>query len=572
MNMIPTSLFFSHLTGPRLLRVALPAACVAAAGFAMPVFAEPSPMIDPGAIQERDIERRRKEELRRVPDNAPVLPGAATGAKKAKHRDAELSFSLKRVAFDKSRVFTPEEFAAIARAYEGRTVKFSELEKMLHQIDAQYARKGHPIFHAVIPPQKIKEGVLQIRLVEATFEKAEAKGNVHVRSGFVTAHIHQEPGELLDVEGLQRDLLLLKRGQELDVQADLLPGKEFGSSDVIVNVYEDEKPWMVRLFTDNFGSCSTGEYRVGVYGAYRNMLGFRDDVWVQSTKSEGDINFGGGVRFPINTWGGRAGVSFIQDETKIVNGDFASLNITGRSRLYATDATQPVYATEALFVSATGGAKVRQSLSRTSGILTSDVALYGGQAGMSVDLLPLPRVFARFTADYARGVSEAENVRTAAGTQRGGRQEYQCIHLAGYASYAFSDSADIRLSSSATLAVDDAGLPSAEQFALGGDGSLRGYCTGTVAGDSGWQASVEFRRRLGLWYIFDEPTTLVASFFYDAGAVNPYAQVLQGTGAGLEAQFSSNISARISYARGLVKTPAQTDGYDRVYFMLSLQY
>jgi hemolysin activation/secretion protein len=103
-------------------------------------------------------------------------------------------------------------------------------------------------------------------------------------------------------------------------------------------------------------------------------------------------------------------------------------------------------------------------------------------------------------------------------------------------------------------------LISNEQFALGGENSVRGYFEGDAYGDAGWSGSLELRSpfvqtRVATIHNF-APTWLHAAVFVDYGqrflldpptGVSPIRSFL-GSGFGLSANINNHVEARVSVA------------------------
>ena len=72
-------------------------------------------------------------------------------------------------------------------------------------------------------------------------------------------------------------MIRFNRTNDIQLQADLKAGTQFGTTDLELQVNEPERH-VLRLTADNLGSVGTGVNRGGVSYFNRSLLGFRDDL------------------------------------------------------------------------------------------------------------------------------------------------------------------------------------------------------------------------------------------------------------------------------------------------------
>jgi hemolysin activation/secretion protein len=127
-------------------------------------------------------------------------------------------------------------------------------------------------------------------------------------------------------------------------------------------------------------------------------------------------------------------------------------------------------------------------------------------------------------------------------------------------------------------------LLSTEQFALGGNNSVRGYFEGDEYGDSGWFTGAELRTpfintRVPGWSGF-VPTWVRGSVFMDYGqrflldapAGVESERSLWGLGFGLSANINNHFDAKLTVAWPLTATPNTPDSSPRAYLSIGGQF
>src|SRR5690606_40196049 len=75
-------------------------------------------------------------------------------------------FELDAIRFTESVFIDATVLEEIAASYRDRPVRFADLNEMLGKINAIYAERGIVSARAIVPPQTVDNGVLEVRLVE----------------------------------------------------------------------------------------------------------------------------------------------------------------------------------------------------------------------------------------------------------------------------------------------------------------------------------------------------------------------------------------------------------------------
>ena len=137
------------------------------------VLAAPDRNLDAGAgIQLerdlRDMERERVLEQIAEDEAAKDKKVEQTEKNPAVEGETEISFELKQVDCTPSEILTQEEIKSVTEKYIGRQITVKDLQEMTGKITDLYRQKGYMTCGAVLPPQRIHEGKVEIRLIEGT--------------------------------------------------------------------------------------------------------------------------------------------------------------------------------------------------------------------------------------------------------------------------------------------------------------------------------------------------------------------------------------------------------------------
>jgi hemolysin activation/secretion protein len=224
---------------------------------------------------------------------------------------------------------------------------------------------------------------------------------------------------------------------------------------------------------------------------------------------------------PFNPWGGRVGVSYTQGDIKIIQGQFATLDVTGKSNQVGVNIGQPIWATNAWLVQANAAYAYGNSESDFSSVAVSNDRYSKDTGGLSVNASG---------ADYSITLSPTFNSINWHDKILGGERSFN--------TFSGSGNAILRLPAQFS-AVFLGGwqytweklLPGDQLFPIGGSTTVRGYPSNAVAGDSGYYFNLELHRNMS-----DMISGLDVFAFVDSGSVYstfPANTQLDSAGAGL---------------------------------------
>lgn len=498
--------------------------------------AQITPQISPGAISnenERGQEQIEKTHPspRTAPQQAPVT--APEAPERGKPSASTVRFVLTGVTFDPSKFLSVPELDEAARAYVGHTIDFNNLQVLIQKINALYKSKGQVTARAVLPPQKIKDGTVHIALIEGKFGKADVKGAVRTKEPFIRDRIAMPSGVTVDVRDLSRQVVFFNRTNDVQLRAMLRPGESFGETDVELDVTEPD-PNLLQAFIDNKGVSSTGRVEGGVYYRRHDLLGVDDKFSLFGTVSRGGVDGTLSYNVPVGASGERLTASYERNHIDVVQGPFKELGITGNGQTGTIGFSHPLTATDRWLTLAILNQSVGTSTSKAAGGDLTDTITYRTAAGLSATYIGNGVL-----ATIAPSLSFAHTHNSILAEEH------------GMALFTGSGSAIMRLGDDWSAHLATAWqftpaklLPSDLLFQIGGPTSVRGYQSGTFAGDSGYFANFELHRNLDLAKGLD----LFA--FFDTGSVfatSPSARSLHSLGAGgvLHVTESVGLSASI---------------------------
>jgi len=485
---------------------------------------------DPGALQRS---QQQQQEFLNSPPQAPqavppvlrdeqAQPGAQPGPASAAR------FVLKKIEFTPSHYLSEAQLQAVAGRHVGQEVRYDDLQKVIGEINALYREQQILTARAILPPQRVADGVVRIELVEGKLGQSSIEGNETTRASWIDGWLGAQPGEPLDTSTLERKLELYNHVNSTQLNARLRPGEAFGATDLVIQAQEPPR-YQMQVFADNMGSPSTGRNELGASGAINNLLGIGDQLGVYLMHSEGADSGALNYSLPVNQSGGRLGASFSSLSSHVVSGPYRDFDVDGRSRNARLQFSQPVLHRGAWWLDGTLGFGQTRASNEILGAELGDYSVRSASVGLQATGLYDTRSFSVgliFSNNLMSSDQEDDrraNLWNFSGswTEKITDADYSVVRVGGQQS-----SSDVLLNGSLAMQ-------------LGGAGTVRGYDPGAVSGDSGYYANLEWHHRL-----FDRVTGYA---FADVGGVHTQDTPSQRIGSfGLGVDVTLTKAAQLS--------------------------
>ncbi|NLT67751.1 MAG: ShlB/FhaC/HecB family hemolysin secretion/activation protein [Acidobacteria bacterium] len=526
-------------------------------------------VVTPGALQqlriEEDERQRRMERLDQQQSAEPKVEVPAEGPAIKPDPDA-VPFFVRRIQFTKSEIIRTDELEKLAADYQGREQTLPRLQALAAAVNDEYRKRGVVTAQAVIPPQDVSAGIVEIRLVEGRLGNILLKGSNSTSTAYVLKRIGMKPGDLVDLQRLERDLLRFNRTNDVQLQAQLAPGTAFSTTDLRLFMREPSRH-SLRTFVDDGGGFSTGEYRGGVTYSNRSLFGYRDDLSLSTVQSDGQHSYSIRYGLPFNRSGGRVALAYYQDHTEIRHGSYSSLDISGESRSVVFSLRQPVYLGRFGQIDLLGGAKARRNKTWISDIFVAGTDTIDGSIGIEAQRADSHGYWVgsySFTTGSARAEERSDYWHGRGWVHR---RQYLTDRWSAVGSFSWQNTAR-RM------------LPASEQFIIGGEGTVRGLPVGTYGGNSGLTLSAELHHPIVT--IFpgdgDAPLEFNGFLFFDFGHVRIYRppdstavlnEQLSCIGWGFNLAFSRYAVAKAGFSYGMNAIPEAMGRQNALFFQVT---
>jgi len=534
------------------------------------VWAAPPPLPpeapSPGAV-EKSLQLKPVTEPARLPEIAIEEEGVP------RLGDGGVKFQLKTVIFDENLIFSPEQLREVIAAYIDQTIEIGKLTEIADAITAYYKKKGYFLTRAYIPPQTIKDGQVLIKVREGRLGDIIIKGNKRYNRDLIRNTLKIIRGEgAVRTDDVERALLLLMDYPGLNVKATFKPGSLPATSDIVLDVTEDEF-YDFSVDYSNFGSRYVSRDRIGASLSFYNLLG-RGDVF----SARGVVGGGGPDsllygRFeyvlPLGYGGTKLGIHYTCMQYDIGE-ELEMLDAGGDSKSGGIWLSHPLIRSRNFNWFLQGGFDLNNTYEHINDQEVGKDKIRYAYVGTTFQWVD---VFDGSNTINVRGCQSFAKLLD--GTDQDDIDTIRLKTDVIYSKLEMDASRIQRLPFGFAMLINGSGqwtgnrLPSSQQFHLGGAGSVRGYAQAEHSGDSGFAATGEVRiPLLGLedlrWFGRGKRVgdTLQLAAFYDYGkiwvsdAVQNGEQALdgidmQGAGVGLRFTYSPHMHFKLDWAKSV---------------------
>ncbi len=264
---------------------------------------------DAGALEQK-LKQQIENEQKEAPAESVIKKKEPTPAAP---KDNQILIEVKKFKVTGITLITKEEAAFVLAPFENRSLTLKQMNEAANAIVDIYQSKGR-IAQAVVPPQEIKDGLVEIKVtegkvgsivIEPAFEQDPPRLSKKVTKNFIS-YFNPEGG-LIDLDGLERSVTLLNEIPSVHAEVSLEPGQDDASTNIMMKV-DELSNISGRVDVTNYGSASTGYAQAITNISLNDLTGFGDNGSVDIIKSQGSLYAQGRYFMPGNYDGLRVGV------------------------------------------------------------------------------------------------------------------------------------------------------------------------------------------------------------------------------------------------------------------------
>ena len=489
-----------------------------------------------------------------------------------------LKIIINRVEFSGQSVFKEEVLQDLAKPFLNHAIDTGDLEELRFQITQMYVKNGYVNSGAIIPSQTLKDGTLNIQIVEGRLSEINIDGNGWLHPDYIRKRLMDD--KPFNTQAFQDKYLLLLNDPLIEqLNGSLKPLPKLGQSAIDLLVTR-ALPYQLALHFNNYNPPSIGAEQLQAEAWIRNLTRWGDKFDFLFDISEGSSIYAGGVAMPLNAYGTVFDFHFDTGRSSVIEEPLNKINISSHVTNFSWSLNHPVVYTADQNL--TLGVSFASRFNQTGLLDDPSFPFIRGLNNGRSKVVAL-----RFIQDYSgRFERHVLALRSTFSVGLGGvfgstvqddlngpdSRFFAWLGQVQHAWKIMDNGAQLRLRGNLQLS-DQALLPQ-ERISVGGVYSVRGYRINELVRDNGYSASVEFHYPLVAMQ-GDYANQLTIFPFMDFGAgwnTHDNADYLHAIGIGLSWQGFKHFKADFYYAHDIHKATHEASHDlqdDGIFFNLS---
>jgi len=493
----------------------------------------------------------------------------------------KIRFILKKIEVKGSTVYSHNAFKRWQKRFLDKKVSLALIYRFAEKITTKYRNDGYLLSRAIVIPQKIKNGVVTIQIIEGYIGNLKIRGPVKGAKTFLKGYgkglLRSSP---LKAKDLERYLLLIDDLPGVSVESVLVPSKdEPGASELLLTL--KHKDIDANAGIDNRGSKFNGpiQLRGGVNA--NSALGIYERIGIQTifTSSPDELFFFNGFgEIPISSEGTKLFVSgsFSKSEP---GSSLKQFEVEGDSSSFTVRVSHPFIRSRGKNLKAYLGFTSRNSETDllSTNITTDRLRILN--MGMAYDYVDRYRGINLISVDLAKGLDflDATGPGSANLSRADGRSDFTKISGDILRLQQLGQGWSFLTGFSWQYAFDP--LLSSEEFGLGGSQFVRAYDPSEVTGDQGVALKLELQKGIKTGWSYLK--SFQAYLYFDHGTIllrNPTAveedsTSLTSSGLGVRANINEWLSGYFEAGLPMSRNVGTEGNKDpRFFFSLNARY
>ncbi len=475
--------------------------------------------------------------------------------------DSDAKVEVKDFSISGNTVFTDEKLLKLLDKYRGQKLSIDELYEAARVITRYYRDHGYFVARAYIPNQEIDKdkSTVEITVIEGRYGSFKMDNSSNVDTEVTQGYMDMlTGGDIVSTQSLERQMLIINDlGGAKVTDAQIMPGKEVGTSDFIIEVSPQDK-YSGYAMIDNYGSRYTGIHRLNVGAFVNSATGVGDTLSFTGLLSQtGDLaNARVAYDRYIGYSGLKAGFSAAYTEYELGK-EFKDLEAKGDTTQLSANLSYPLVKTRAhtldvklsydhkeLNDQTVNSDSKKQTDSLTAALSDSFNTAWFNRFGKLSSTVSVTAGELELKTDDAKANDADIDSRGGYSKLNAEITQMQTLSRSLYLTATFKGQQSL-----------GENMDSSESFSAGGAYGVRAYKDSELSGDRGYLASLELSYKLPNY----KGITQTLSTFVDhakvwtyhdkPAGINENSRILNGAGIGYSAGYK-DFSVQTTFARG----------------------
>lgn len=528
----------------------------------------------------------------RIPSNRPILalaflaargvfaqtapPSQPAPAQQLEVTAPAATVLVRNFRFTGNTVFSSAELNSVVTEYVGRELAFEQLDDARRKVTQYYIDRGYVTSGAILPVQSIADGEVLIQVIEGRLERLDISGNKELTRDYFAQRLAPALQAPLRIDAIKDEMEILQQNPRVtSLQGKLLPGSELGLAVYDLNIQEAQ-PWRIGFQFDNAGTPSTGAERLAVVASHLNLTGVGDTLSLRYGPMAGGVahpkfapanDIAAQYTRPIFGDSTSVTLFFARNDLSLLEPPLSTLGSETTTDSMAVALQQTLWQTPRNKIDLTLTLSRRDNQTSLLGRNFSfaegavDGWMHTTALRTAIDWTTRSDTYVlSFKSELSIGLDAL-----GATIHSGDIPDSRFISWLGQAQQAWRlESLNATLLARESLQFADRHLLALEQYALGGNDSVRGYRESTLLRDDASLLSLELRHPL---LSLDKGFSVDGAIFSDFGygwdhGLSSRGKLLSSVGMGLLFNVTSHVRGEIYWGIPLSNRPHGDDLQD----------
>jgi len=415
-----------------------------------------------------------------------------------------------RFRFEGNTLFKDKELAALVDDFLNRELQEEDIDEIAYRLTLHHVNKGYISSGVTIPDRRPRDGELEIVITEGRLTMVIVQGTQRLAKWYARQRVRRGSDEPLHFPTLQHQLQILQTDPNIRrINAELKPSHLPGEATLLMEIAESPT-WTCGLDFHNYQQPDTGAEQLELWANCQNLTGAGDYLQVRRGLLSGGVDDPGFAG--LDNFTGRYRLPILADDTQfelygqtrdhvVVDESFQELEIEGSTWLAGTGLRRPLMRRFDNELSIQSELWAGVSLDRQhseSTLLGQPFSPSPGYVNGELDLT-IVRMNLEWTKRSRGSVFALQGTFSQGLDMFGATQspiepdeDFFTCRLNGQYLRRVRERGDL-LVVKGGFQVSNDGVPSPEQWTLGGRHTIRGYRENTLLSDNGACLGVEYR-------------------------------------------------------------------------------